>query len=91
MFYTKLDNRDYFDLVVTKDCRDFYRDYNECNLINVNLTEDLCSIPGAVQTENVELKNITRCSFRNLALLIQRCLYLIPLFVFVYVNRVDGC
>lgn len=65
MFYTALDNSDYFDLVVTKDCRDFYRDYSECNLININITEDLCSTPGAVQTEEVELKNITLTGYDN--------------------------
>jgi hypothetical protein len=65
MFYTALDNSDYFDLVVTKDCRDFYRDYSECNLININITENLCSIPGNPQTEEVELKNITLTGYDN--------------------------
>jgi hypothetical protein len=65
MFYTALDKSDYFDLVVTKDCRDFYRDYNECKLININVTEDLCSIPGGVQTGEVELKNITLTGYDN--------------------------
>ena len=65
MFYTALDKSDYFDLVVTKDCRDFYRDYNECKLININVTEDLCSIPGGIQTGEVELKNITLTGYDN--------------------------
>ena len=65
MFYTALDKSDYFDLVVTKDCRDFYRDYNECKLININVTEDLCSIPGDIQTGEVELKNITLTGYDN--------------------------
>ena len=65
MFYTALDKSDYFDLVVTKDCRDFYRDYNECKLININVTEDLCSIPEGIQTGEVELKNITLTGYDN--------------------------
>ena len=65
MFYTKLDNRDYFDLVVTKDCRDFYRDINECKLISIDLTKSLCSDPGIVQSESVELKNITLTGYDN--------------------------
>lgn len=65
MFYTELDKSEYFDLTITKDCRDFYRDYSECNLINVNITEDLCSIPGSTQTTEVELKNITLTGYDN--------------------------
>jgi hypothetical protein len=65
MFYTELDKSEYFDLTVTKDCRDFYRDYSECHLIKIDVTEGLCSRPGIVQTTNVSLDYIGLNGYDN--------------------------
>jgi len=65
MFYTALDKSEYFDLIVTNDCRDFYRDYSECYLIDIDVTAGLCSITGISQSEEIELENITLNGYDN--------------------------
>ena len=64
MFYTQLDKSEYFDLIVTKDCRDFYRDYNECKLIDIDVTQSLCG-SKIVQSEEVHLEHIGLNGYDN--------------------------
>jgi len=65
MFYNELDKSDYFDLIVSKDCRDFYRDYSECDLINIDITNNLCSIKNAYSGDDIYLKNISLTGYDN--------------------------
>jgi hypothetical protein len=64
MFYTELDKSEYFDIVITKDCRDFYRDVNECKLIDIDVTVSLCG-SQITQSENVPLENIGLNGYDN--------------------------
>ena len=64
MFYTELDKSEYFDIVITKDCRDFYRDTDECKLIDIDVTVSLCG-SKITQSENVSLENIGLNGYDN--------------------------
>lgn len=64
MFYTELDKSEYFDIVITKDCRDFYRDVNECKLIDIDVTVSLCG-SKITQSEDIPLENIGLNGYDN--------------------------
>ena len=65
MRYNESYKNDYFDLTLSNDSRDFYRDYSDCDLINIDITNNLCSIKNSYTGEDVVLENITLTGYDN--------------------------
>ena len=65
MYSTELEKGQYYDFVLTKDCRPFIRDYDLFKLFYIDVTLDLCSIVGVRQPSDVLLSNISLTGYDN--------------------------
>jgi len=65
MYSTELEKGEYYDFVLTKDCRPFNRDYDAFKLFYIDVTLDLCSIVGIRQSSDVLLPNISLTGYDN--------------------------
>lgn len=65
MRYNESYKNDYFDITISNDSVDFFRDYSDCDLINIDVSKSLHSTTNSYKGEGLILKNVTLTSYDN--------------------------